>query len=116
MSHKHKKHHHFCEKPRYFHDTVGAGAADSTPVIVPFGIVTEIGTVGHPGPFVAAAFNPNSQKSFGLLPRRHTPDKSPEKAGKVIMDDKKHGDMRFYKPRIKKIHRNFVKQQQHHHH
>jgi hypothetical protein len=112
MSHKHKKHH-SCDKPRYFHDIVGEGAPDSTPVIVPEDFGAEIGDVSHPGPFAAQAFNPNGQTSSGLLPRRNTPDKSPEKAGKVIMDDKKHGDERYYKPRIKKIHRNFVEDQHH---
>jgi hypothetical protein len=105
MSHKHKKHHHSCEKPRYFHDTVGEGTLDSTPIIVPTSSSVETGTIDHPGPFVAQAFHPSGQRYFGLLPRRNTPDKSPEKAGKVIMDDKKHGDMRFYKPRIKDIHK-----------
>lgn len=104
MGHKHK-HHHFCEKPRYFHDIVGEGAADSTPVIVPIDFGAEIGTEGHPGPFAAQQFNPRGQTDTGLLPRRNTPDKSPEKAGKVIMDDKRHGDMRFYKPRVKTLHR-----------
>lgn len=104
MSHKHKKHH-FCENARYFHDIIGKGAADSTPVTIPVGFTTEVGTDEHPGPFAAAAFNPKGQKFFGLLPRRHTPDKSPEKGGKVLMDDKKHGNMRFYKPRVKTLHR-----------
>ena len=114
MSHKHKKHHHhhFCDRPRYFHDIVGAGAADSTPVIVPADFGSEIGTIDHPGPFAAQSFNPRGQTSFGLLPRRNTPDKSPEKAGKVIMDDKRHGDMRFYKPRVKTLH---IKHHKKHH-
>lgn len=104
MSHKHKKHN-FCGEPRYFHDIIGKGALDSTPIIVPPFANTEIGTEAHPGPFVAQAFNPSGQRFSGLFPRRHTPNKSPEKAGKVLMDDKKHGRSRFYKPRVKTIHK-----------
>ncbi len=117
MSHRHKKHHHFCDNPRFFHDVVGKGKLDSTPIIVPTDFNTEKGTSLnpdttiegniHPGPFAAAAFHPSSQKFFGLSPRRNTPDKSPEKGGKVLMDDKKHGNMRFYKPRVKNIHRDW---------
>lgn len=104
MSHKHKKHHRFCDEPRYFHDIVGKGSLDSTPIEVPKDFNAETGTIDHPGPFAAATFHPSEQIFLGLLPRRHTPNKSPEKAGKVLMDDKKHGRSRFYKPRIKKIH------------
>lgn len=118
MSHKHKRNKCFCDKPRYFHDVVGKGAGDSTPITVPKGFNTETGSSldlaatsdnPHPGPFAAAAFHPSSQISSGLFPRRNTPNKSPEKAGKILMDDKKHGNARFYKPRIKSIHRNFAK-------
>ena len=99
MSHKHKKH--YCERPRYFHDIVGEGAADSTPIMVPAFFNTEIGTEDHPGPFAGQSFHPSSQIYSGLFPRRNTPYRSPEKAGKILMDDKKHGEERFYKPRIK---------------
>lgn len=105
MSHKHKKHNHFCERLKYFHDTVGEGAPDSTPIAIPASFNTEVGTDSHPGPFAAQAFHPSGQIFSGLLPRRNTLDKSPEKAGKVIMDDKKHGNSRYYKPRIKNIHK-----------
>lgn len=105
MSHKHKKHHRFCNNTRYFHDIVGEGALDSTPIAVPAEFGSEVGSENHPGPFAGQSFHPSSQLFLGLLPRRNTPNKSPEKAGKVIMDDKKHGKSRFYKPRIKDIHK-----------
>ena len=117
--HSHRRHNNEeCDKPRKFHDTVGKGKLDSTPIIVPTDF-TEIGTSlnpdtsiegnTHPGPFVAQAFHPSSQKFFGLLPRRNTPNDSPERAGKILMDDKKRGEDRFYKPRIRNINRNFAK-------
>lgn len=106
MGHHHNKCH---DKPRKFHDKVGKGTIDSTPVLVPPDFNTETGTVSHPGPFVGQVFHPSSQQFYGLMPRRNTPNRSPEKAGKILMDDKKHGDDRFYKPRVKNIHRNLVK-------
>ncbi len=105
MGHKHKKCRGSCDKERYFHDTVGKGKLDSTPIAVPSDFNTETGTVSHPGPFSGQSFHPSSQKFFGLMPRRNTADKSPEKAGKILMDDKCRDGNRFYKPRIKKIHR-----------
>ena len=104
MSHHNKD----ADKPRKFHDTVGKGTLDSTPIIVPPDFGSEIGTDDHPGPFAAQAFHPSSQQFYGLMPRRNTPNKSPEKAGKVLMDDKKRGEFLFYKPRLKNIHRNFA--------
>lgn len=106
------------DKPRKFHDTVGKGQLDSTQILVPKDFGSETGTSLdpnvtdvniHPGPFAAEAFHPSSQQFYGLMPRRNTPNKSPEKAGKVLMDDKRHGECRFYKPRLKNIHRNFAK-------
>ena len=105
MSHKHKKDHCFCDKPRYFHDVVGKGVLDSTPIIVPKAFNTEAGTDEHPGPFAGQAFHPSSQKFFGLSSRRNTPNDSPERAGRVLVDDKRHDEDRFYKPRLKNIHR-----------
>ena len=115
------------DKPRKFHDKIGKGALDSTPIIVPPGFNTEVGTSldpdttiegnTHPGPFVAAAFHPSSQKYYGLFPRRNTPNKSPEKAGKIIMDDKRHhDDGRFYEPRAKVVDSNFAKKALRHRH
>ena len=101
MSHHH--HDKGC-KPRYFHDTVGQGTLDSTPIQVPSDFNTETGTDDHPGPFAGQSFHPSSQEFSGILPRRNTPNKSPEKAGKVIMNDKKHGRSRFYKPKVKNVH------------
>ena len=108
----HNKH---TDKPRKFHDTVGKGKLDSTPITVPPDFDTETGTSldpnvtatnSHPGPFAAEAFHPSGQKFYGLMPRRNTPNKSPEKGGKVLMDDKRHDEDRFYKPRLKNIKRN----------
>lgn len=110
MSH----HNRDCDRPRKFHDTVGKGKLDSTPIIVPPDFHTEIGSDDHPGPFAAQAFHPSSQKFFGLFSRRNTPNDSPERAGRVLIDDKKHDEDRFYKPRIKNIHRNFAKKKTHH--
>jgi len=110
MSHHSRK----CDKERKFHDTVGKGKLDSTPIIVPPGFNTETGTTDHPGPFAAQAFHPSAQKFYGLMPRRNTPNTSPEKGGKILMDDKHHGEDRFYKPRAKNIHRNFAKKALHH--
>jgi|SRR3972149_4388818 len=101
MSHKHKKS--FCDKERYFHDTVGEGLLDSTPITVPPDFGAETGTEDHPGPFSGQSFHPSSQKFFGLMPRRNTSYDSPERAGKILVDDKKHGRNRFYKPRIKNL-------------
>ena len=100
MGHHHNRE---CDKPRKFHDTVGKGNLDSTPIIIPPDFHTEVGTENHPGPFSGASFHPSSQKFFGLMPRRNTPNNSPERAGRILMDDKKHGNARFYKPRIKDI-------------
>ena len=106
------------DKPRKFHDTVGKGTTDSTPIIVPPNFGTETGTSldpnvtatnTHPGPFAAEAFHPSSQKFYGLAPRRNTPNRSPEKAGKVLMDDKRLDEFLFYKPIVKNINRNFAK-------
>ena len=103
-----------CDKPRKFNDSIGKGKLDSTPIVVPPDFNSEVGSSldlpatsknPHPGPFAGAAFHPSSQKFFGIQPRRNTPDKSPEKAGKVLMDDKRHDNDRFYKPRIRNIHR-----------
>lgn len=103
-----------CDRPPFFRDSQGKGKLDSTPIRVPPDFNTETGTSlnlpvtsenPHPGPFSAAAFHPSSQKFFGLSSRRNTPNDSPEKAGKILMDDKKHGEDRFYKPRIKHIHK-----------
>lgn len=115
MSHRHHHNHHDRDcKPRYFHDTVGQGTLDSTPIRVPPDFNAETGTSlnpdttikdnTHPGPFAGQSFHPSSQEFSGILPRRHTPNKSPEKAGKVIMNDKKHGRSRFYKPKVKNVH------------
>lgn len=118
MSHKHKRDRFDCDRPRKFHDKVGKGKRDSTPIIVPTDFGAETGSSldliiteenPHPGPFAAASFHPSEQKFFGLMPRRNTPNDSPERAGRVLMDDKKHGGDRFYKPRAKNIHRNFAK-------
>jgi len=119
MSHKHKKDRCPCDRPRKFRDTVGKGELDSTPIIIPPDFGAETGSSlnlpatlkenPHPGPFTAAAFHPSSQRFFGLMPRRNTPNDSPEKAGKVLMDDKKRDNDRFYKPRLKNIDRNFAK-------
>ncbi len=111
MSHRSRKcnKHRECDKPVKFHDTVGKGKLNSTPIIVPPSSDTEVGTELHPGPFVAQAFDPKGQRFFGLLPRRNTPDKSPEKGGKILMDEIcRHGN-EFYEPRVKHIHRNFAK-------
>jgi hypothetical protein len=118
MSHRNRD----SDRPRKFHDTVGKGKLDSTPIIVPPNFNAETGTSLdlpvtekniHPGPFSAAAFHPSSQKFFGLSSRRNTPNDSPERAGRVLMDDKRRDDDRFYKPRIKKIDRNFAKKNKH---
>jgi len=106
MSHKHKRDRCFCD--RKFHDTVGKGKLDSTPITVPPDFNTEVGSENHPGPFAAQAFHPSGQRFFGLMPRRNTPNRSKERGGKVLIDDKKHDEDRFYKPRIKRIHRNFA--------
>lgn len=112
-----------CDTPRKFRDTVGKGKRDSTPIVIPQDFGSEIGTSLdlpatkdniHPGPFAASAFHPSSQKFFGLSSRRNTPNDSPERAGRVLMDDKEKDDDRFYKPRIKRIDRNFVKKKKHH--
>ena len=95
-----------CDRPRKFHDSIGKGKLDSTPIIVPSDFNAEVGTENHPGPFSGQAFHPSSQKFFGLSSRRNTPNDSPERAGRVLMDDKKHHGDRYYKPRIKKIRRN----------
>lgn len=107
------------DKPRKFRDSIGKGELDSTPVIIPPGFNAEVGSSldlpatpdknPHPGPFTATAFHPSSRKFFGLSSGRNTPNDSKEKAGKVLIDDKKSDDDRFYKPRTKKIHRNFAK-------
>jgi len=101
------------ETPRIFRDKVGKGELDSTPIVVPSGATSETGTDDHPGPFVAAAFHPSSQQFYGLMPRRNTPNKPKERAGKVLIDDKRlddmHNEERKYKPRAKVIHRNFAK-------
>ena len=104
-----------CDVPRKFHDTVGKGKLDSTgPIKVPADFGAETGSSlnlpatkdnPHPGPFAAQAFHPSGQRFFGLLPRRNTPDRPKERGGKVLMDDKIHKDDRFYKPRVKNIHR-----------
>lgn len=116
MSHHHT-HHIDCDKQRKFHDTVGKGKHDSTydldPMIPPKGASNEIGSDTHPGPFYAQAFNKSGIMFFGLAPRRNTPNQSPEKGGKVLMDDKRHDNDRFYKPRIKDI-KNTVKKKHHH--
>ena len=104
-----------CDRPPHFRDSMGKGKLDSTPIRVPPDFGAEVGGSldlpatsenPHPGPFSAAAFHPSSQKFFGLSSRRNTPNDSPEKAGKILMDDKRHGEDRLYKPRIKNIHRN----------
>lgn len=108
-------HHKDADKPRKFHDRIGKGKLDSTPIIVPPDFNTETGSSlnpvadikdnPHPGPFAGASFHPTSQKFFGLAPRRNTPNDSPERAGRILMDDKKRGKDRFYKPRAKVIHK-----------
>jgi hypothetical protein len=115
MSHHkhHRKKRESCGEPLHFHDSVGKGTLNSTPIIVPPGFDTETGDPSHPGPFVAQAFNPSGQKYYGLFPRRNTPNTSPEKGGKILMDEKHHGDDHFYKPRVKNIHRNFAKKALH---
>ena len=112
MSHHNRE----CDRPRKFHDSIGKGKLDSTPIIVPPDFHAEIGTDNHPGPFSGQAFHPSGQKFFGLFSRRNTPNDSPERAGRVLMDDKIEHDDRFYKPRLKNIHRNFVKRAEKHHH
>lgn len=126
MSHKHHKDKRKkeeicpCDRPPKFTDRVGKGELDSSPIIVfpGFNVGTSLNLPPttdnpNPGPFSAAALLqqrfPNSQKFFGIQPRRNTPDKSPEKAGKLLNDDKRKDDDRFYKPRAKVIHRNFAK-------
>lgn len=120
MSHNHniekRKKREICisDRPPHFRDSIGKGKLDSTPVTIPTDFGAEVGTSlnlpatkenPHPGPFAAAAFHPSSQKFFGLAPRRNTPNDSPERSGKILMDDKKRDDDRFYKPRIKRIDR-----------
>ena len=113
-----------CDRPHHFHDSIGKGKLDSTPIIVPPDFHSEVGSSldlpatsknPHPGPFAAAAFHPSSQKFFGLSSRRNTPNDSPERAGKILMDDKRRDNDRFYKPRVKNIPQNFVKKAKKHH-
>lgn len=105
-------------RPPHFRDSVGKGKLDSTPIQVPTDFNTETGTGldpvittknTHPGPFAGASFKPSSQKFFGLAPRRNTANDSPERAGRILMDDKIRENDMFYEPRIKTIHRNFAK-------